>query len=412
MVRQTIDRKSRRRKRTGLWLLLVLGPIFLPLNFNFPGTSTWAPWLVIPILVIIAGHRWMKDEGGVPVITYHSVSEGEGWLPLYAKASVTPETFDRQLRMLRDMGCNVIPNRDLMNARKKGLTLPDRPVVLHFDDGYLDNWTAAYPILKRHKMPATVFASADFIEDGEKARSNLEDERSGAAGRHALKWMGYLNWPELRALDESGLVDVQSHGTDHARVRTGPNEVDRLTPANWRDHAWMQWALMEGNKSKWFHGADPPCVPYGTSVYESGPALASLSWSEGGLESRAEYEARVTGALERSRSVLEAGLQKKIDVFCWPYNRATPAGRDLAELAGYAATTGGKGENRAEEDRRVISRMSVRERTLGFRWGWADRLAFRARVRLGHGNYYWYLPLLAFKVVGFVTKPLFGGRTG
>ena len=202
MVRQTIDRKARRRKRAGLWLLLVVGSIFLPLNFNFPGTSTWTPWLVIPILVIIAGHRWMKDEGGVPVITYHSVSDGEGWLPLYAKASVTPASFDKQLRLLRDLRCNVISTLDLVKARKEGLALPDRPVVLHFDDGYLDNWTAAFPILKRHNMPATVFASVDFIAEGEVTRPNLE-EVSGAAGRQELKWKGYLNWAELRALDAS-----------------------------------------------------------------------------------------------------------------------------------------------------------------------------------------------------------------
>jgi peptidoglycan/xylan/chitin deacetylase (PgdA/CDA1 family) len=408
MAQETIDRRSRRRKRAGLWLFFVVAFAFFPLNFNFPGTSTWAPWLIIPIFVLLVAHRWMKDEGGVPIITYHSVSDDQSWLPWSAGAAVTPETFERQMRTLRKMGCNIISTFELIDSRKERRPLPSKPVAIHFDDGYVDNWTAAFPILKRHGLRATVFASVDFIEDGEEIRPNLEFTGPERAGGDPIEWRGYLNWAELRTMDASEFVDVQSHGTDHGRVRTGPAAVDRLTPANWRRHAWVQWAAANGNKSGWFRHADPQYVPYGTDVYESGPALASTAWIDGVLESQAEYETRVRVALESSRSVLEAALQKKIRVFCWPYNSATQAGRRIAEETGHWASTGGRGENRLDEDPRVISRMSVHERVLGIRWDWLDCLAFRARVRLGHGNYYWYLPLIVIKLAGLITKPLLG----
>lgn len=314
------------------------------------------------------------------------------------------------MRTLREMGCKVVSTLDLLKARREGGALPSKPVVIHFDDGYLDNWTAAYPIIKRHGVRTTLFVSLDFIEDGEKSRPTLEDVEAGRAAPEALEWRGYLNWAELREMDSSGLVDVQSHGNDHGRVRTGPAVVDLLTPANWRKHAWVQWAEMEGTKAGWHLHSDPPCVPYGSPVYESGPALASRSWRDGSLESEAEYEARVRRILETSRALLGAALEKEIRVFCWPHSAATQTGRRIAEETGYWASTGGRGENRIGEDPRVISRITVHDEVLGRRWDWLDSLVFKADVRMGHGVYYWYMPLLAVRLLGLATRHLPGGR--
>jgi len=315
------------------------------------------------------------------------------------------------MRTLREIGCNVVSTLDLIKARKEGGTLPARPVVIHFDDGYLDNWTAAYPTIKRLGLKTTLFVSLDFIEGGKKTRPTLDDVKAGGVAPEALEWKGYLNWTEIRAMDSSGTVDVQSHGTDHGRVRTGPAVVDRLAAGNWRKHAWMQWAEMKDGKAGWFRHREPPCVPYGAPVYESGPALASRSWRDGAIESQAEYEARVRAALETSRAALGAALGKEIVVFCWPYSSATKDGRRIAEETGFWASTGGRGENRAGEDPRVISRISVHDEVLGWRWDWLDCLVFKAGVRMGHGNYYWYIPLLAVRLLALATKPLVrGGR--
>lgn len=403
---ETYDRRSRRRTRAGLWLLFVTVSLAFPLSMDFPGSSSRLPWLILPALVFVAGHRWMAEVGGVPVLTYHSVSVERDWLPWALGTSVTPETFERQMKTLKAIGCNVVSTPELVNARKAGEPLPSKPVVIHFDDGYLDNWTAAYPIIRRHGLSATLFVSTDFIEDGKETRPNLDDVGAGKRSQESLEWSGYLNWAELRAMDSSGLIDVQAHGTDHGRVRTGPRMVDRLTPGNWRSHAWVQWAQMNGNKSQWFRHSEPPLVPVGSPVYESGPALASRSWRDGGLESEAEYEARVRSVLETSRAALEAALQKKVMIFCWPYNRATPAARRIAEETGFLASTGGHGENRPEEDPTVISRITVHEGTLGLHWSWLDCFMFKAKVHMCHGNYYWYLPVLAIRLLGHVTKPL------
>jgi len=385
MAYREIDRKLRRRVRVAAWLAcLAASAAASAAMARSTGPARFAFFLP-PAAVLVLGHRWMADPGGVAVLVYHSVSADSRWLPWAAGTSVRPETFERHLRALREMRCNVVTTADLVASRLEGRALPDRPVVLHFDDGYLDNWVAAAPILARNGAKATVFVSTDFIESGETARPQM----NGRAEH--LEWSGYLNRAELKAMDSSGVMDVQSHGTDHGRVATGPRAVGRITPRNWRRHAWMQWAEMDGNKSQWFKGQDPPRVPYGAEIPESGPALACRRWTGNGIESEQEYESRVRDALERSRRELEEILGKRVKFFCWPYNTATEEARRIASEVGYEATTGGRGENRPGEDPRVISRITVHESVTGIPLPWLDGLFFRANVRLCHGVYYWAL---------------------
>ncbi len=405
MAGKIVNRRLRRNSRLVGWTVCLLAsivPFALPAGVEGQGRFLW---LILPAAVLVGWHRWMKDEGAVPVIVYHGVSADQSWLPWAFGTVVTPETFERHLRILRDLGCNVISTRELLGARVDGRPLPKRPVAIHFDDGLLDNWTAAAPLLRRYEMKATLFVSLDFIEQSTDLRPNLDDVLYGRAAQDDLRWSGYLNWAELKELDSSGIVDVQAHGVDHGRVPTGPGTVGEVAPGNWRRHAWVQWAAMNGNKSSWYLHGDPPAVPYGAPIPESAPALAARAWRDGRLESEKEYEDRVRTVLERSRRELGSALAKKIEVFCWPFNAATETGRRIAGELGYAATTGGRGENRRDEDPRVISRMTVLEHTTSLRSRRLEDLIFAARVRAAQGVYYWNIVLLPLSLL----RRLLGG---
>lgn len=404
MAFTTINRRLRRQTRAGCWLVCLAASFIPAVLVASQALTAQLLWLVLPLAVGIGGHRWMKHEGGVAVLVYHSVSGERNWLPWAYGTSVEPKTFERQLRALRDLGCNVISTAELVEARRAKKPLPAKPVVIHLDDGYLDNWVAAFPLLKRHGLKATLFVSLDFIEDGAELRPGIEDPKVTGDGASDLEWSGYLNWAELKAMDSSGFVDVQSHGIEHGRVVTGPRVVDKITPENWRRNAWVQWAGMNGDKSSWFRHKDPPLVPCGSPVFESRPALASRARRDGLTESEEEHEARVRDVLQRSRETLGQVLEKEIRFFCWPYNTATATGRRLAEEVGFWASTAGMGENRPEEDPRVISRTTVLDHVLAWRWPWLDKLAFRGWVRLCHGNYYWYPLLLSISVLSRVTR--------
>lgn len=390
------SRKSRRQLRFGIWIMVLVGTGLLTIF----GAGVLGPWwnrLGVIMLVLILCHRWMKDEGGIPVLVYHSITFSPKWLPWAREISVSPKTFEAHLQLIQQRGYPVIRTTDLYEARRSGKNdLPDRSVVIHLDDGYLDNWVVVFPLLRRYNFPATLFVSLDFIESGKKIRLTLEDVELGRCRAEDIQWEGYLNWAELRLMQASGLIDIQSHGIDHGRVETSCKMVDTITSENWRHLAWVQWRAMPGDKTSWFHNSHPPYIAYGSPVRENEVALAARAWTPSGIESEQEYSNRVESVLRISRETLERKLNKKVDLFCWPQNQTTDQARCLAEKVGYFATTGGKGENRPDEPFSVISRFSVNEQTLGWRWVWADKLALQANIRLFQGNYYWYPLVFAF----------------
>jgi peptidoglycan/xylan/chitin deacetylase (PgdA/CDA1 family) len=358
----------------------------------------------------------MRRPGGVPVLVYHSVSPDQGWLPWSDRIAVTPETFDRHLTLLRRRGFTVLGNRVFLDHRAAGLPMPPRPAVIHLDDGYLDNWVAAVPILRRHGLPATIMVSLDFIEPGDLLRPTLDDVAAGRAAPGDLDWQGYVNRAEIAAIERGGLVAIEAHGTDHGRVETGPAVVDVLAPDNWRRLAWVQWRAMAGDKSGWFRTAEPPRVPLGTPVRCNAPALAARAWRDAGTETAAAWLDRVGAVLAASRDRLGAVLGRPVTLFCWPENAVTPEVHALALSLGYRATTGGRGENRPGEDPTVISRVHAGDRALGLRWDALDDLHLLASCRAFHGNYYWCLPLFAIHALAAALAVLRragqGARTG
>ncbi len=393
------SKKSRKLRKIRVLLAggAILAAWLAALTLILLGGSWW--WLLLPATAMAGAHRILHRPGAVPVFTYHSVSDSDGWLPWAPNIAVSSDLFARHLDVLAGCGARVIPTAELVAARLEGRPLPRRAVVLHLDDGYLDNWVAAFPALKVRGMPATIFVSSDFIDPGSGLRPNLEDVAAGRADRDALQWDGYLNSDELRALQASGLIDVQSHGTDHARVFTGPEAIGALTAENWRHLAWVQWGATPGDKSGWHKLEQPLAVPLGSPVLRNGPALTSQAWLGDRLETQEEFAERALGTLRRAREELGRVVGRPITVFCWPQNLATLRSRELAHRAGFIATTGGWEENRPGQDGRVISRVHVGRDVLGLVCPWADRMYFRAQVHVGWGNYYWYGLIFAFETI-------------
>lgn len=106
--------------------------------------------------------RRAREAHGL-VLMYHRVAAPavDPW-----QLAVTPDTFESQLRALRQ-AFDLVPLRDLHQSLRTGRH--SRPVAsVTFDDGYLDNLTTAKPILERHAVPATVFVISGFVgrQDG------------------------------------------------------------------------------------------------------------------------------------------------------------------------------------------------------------------------------------------------------
>jgi len=111
----------------------------------------------------VCSRRLNKDK--VTILAYHRVVDlDQKPAPFYEKnVSCSPQIFEKQMIYLRSK-FNLISLEDYVDARKSGTALPPSSVLITFDDGYRDVYENAYPILRKYKIPATLFVTVDFVE--------------------------------------------------------------------------------------------------------------------------------------------------------------------------------------------------------------------------------------------------------
>ncbi len=137
----------------------------------------------------------------VPILMYHYVSVPPPDADKYRlDLTVTPDAFETQLDYLAINGYHPIRLADLTNYLLNGAALPDKPIVLTFDDGYADNYTIVFPALRNHKFPATFFIITDFVNEN--------------------RW-GYMNWAQLAEMVKGGM-EIGSHSLDHPDLYRKP----------------------------------------------------------------------------------------------------------------------------------------------------------------------------------------------
>lgn len=111
---------------------------------------------------------------GIPVLLYHHVSEDNSDLP---KLTVTPAEFERQMAMLKAAGFETIsPQEFIAYMRQEPVTLPDKPILITFDDGYEDNYLHAFPILKQFDFSAVIFMVGVNIDRQQRLSSQQMQE--------------------------------------------------------------------------------------------------------------------------------------------------------------------------------------------------------------------------------------------
>jgi peptidoglycan/xylan/chitin deacetylase (PgdA/CDA1 family) len=150
------------------------------------------------------------DHLSVPVLMYHRIASRTA--PGLERHCVSPELFEAQLRLLRREGYQSIGPEDLIAFLRFERGLPPRPVMLTFDDAYLDFARDAWPRLRRHGFSATVFAISGCV--GGRA---AWDDRYGEAAP-------LMDWGQLRDLSADG-VAIESHGDTHRPMTRLPAEA-------------------------------------------------------------------------------------------------------------------------------------------------------------------------------------------
>lgn len=158
-------------------------------------------------------------QNGIPVLLYHHISEGPDNMP---ELGVSVTEFDRQMKGLREAGFQSI-SLDALYAYMQGekVNLPDKPVVITFDDGYEDNYSTAHPILERYGFRAVLFmVGANFDRD-----DRLSTGQAREMTAHTWQMESHtLTHPDLTTLDKKELKK-ELYGGKRKVERTVRQEV-------------------------------------------------------------------------------------------------------------------------------------------------------------------------------------------
>jgi peptidoglycan/xylan/chitin deacetylase (PgdA/CDA1 family) len=274
---------------------------------------------------------------------------------------VTPASFERQLRILKQL-FTILPLAEWIERRRRNQPLPPRACAVTFDDGWLDNFEFALPILEREQVPATIFVVSDMIgthrefwpnrlaalfADTTRDRNSAEFRwlhgrpgfrLEGVPGREAIAALigsckalsdaelterldamesggtarpaapALMDWQQLRALQQTGLIDIGSHTRNHRR-------------------------LLEGLDAATLHSE-----------------------------------------IVDSRTHIERELERPVSLFCYPNGDASAAAKELVDRHYLAAVTTRSGINSAATPAHELFRIAIHEDI-------ADTtLKFRARL--------------------------------
>ncbi|MBR2743279.1 MAG: polysaccharide deacetylase family protein [Clostridia bacterium] len=201
----------------------------------------------------------------VPIIMYHSVLIDSARTGDYV---VTPETIRADLLYLSRHGYETVFIRDLADFAESGADLPKKPVVITFDDGFLNNISYALPMLEEYSMKAVISpvgAYCDvYTEDPDR---NL--------------YYSYMTWDDIKSAAETGRIETGNHSYDmHSRrPRLGASRMDGENEADYARRLTEDTAKMQ-NKLRENCGVDCTVYtyPFGAVSPEAAETLKSLGF--------------------------------------------------------------------------------------------------------------------------------------
>ncbi len=215
-----------------------------------------SPAFLFLIVTILSGGPFSdaiaQVERGLPILVYHRFGPRAT-----DSMTVTDSVFESHLRYLQENGYRVVPVREILEQYlKKGIWPNSKTVAITADDGHVTVYTNAFPLLKKYRVPMTLFIYPSAISNASYA----------------------MTWDQLRELKASGLFDFESHTYWHPNFKKDQLKLSRV-----------------------------------------------------------EYEKSVDTQLKKSKLVLEAKLNHKIELLAWPFGIYDPWLEAKAVEAGYVA---------------------------------------------------------------------------
>lgn len=274
----------------------------------------------------------MKRARNVPVLMYHHVTPAGGMI------CTTPDLFDDQMAGLARAGYTSLTAQAFADFLAGG-DAPEKSVLITFDDGYLNNWVYAHPILKRHGMNAVLFAVTGWIGEGP-CRPFLGADATISTG-----------------------VTVSSGATASTDVIASTHEASTQLPFC-PDHAQCKRTIAAGDADSVMARWSELAAMQTAGTFEVfSHTHTHTRWDLTCAKAR-EKRTRIDDELVRSRKLLKERLGVEGPHLCWPQGYFDADYLAAASAAGFTHlyTTDPWGQNRPFNDPGHIYRFAVRNK--------------------------------------------------
>ncbi|TWI03598.1 biofilm PGA synthesis lipoprotein PgaB [Luteimonas cucumeris] len=249
------------------------------------------------LCLIQAGGAFAAEPEQLLVISYHDVRDDvatKGDVDSYA---ISTQNFAAHLDWLSAQGYQPISLTQLIDASEGRAALPDKPVLLTFDDGLRSLYTHVFPLLRAYNFPALAAVITGWVD--------LPQGQTVDFGPRPYTHEDFVTWAQLREMQDSGLIEIASH-TDNLHHGVLSNPQGNQTPA----------AI--------------------TRIYD--PASARY-------EDEAAYRARVRADIARSSALIGKNLGRAPRSIVWPYAAYSSVANDIADSEGMRITFDLEGRN-------------------------------------------------------------------
>ena len=158
--------------------------------------------LVLSVCVVCSGIRdtWavsvpVENGKAVPILMYHSLLKDPARAGQYV---ISPDQFRQDIQYLQEHGYTTVLMTDVIRYVQEGTPLPEKPIVITFDDGYYNNYLYGFPILKELNAKAVISIIGRYTD-----LFSQTDENNA--------YYSHCTWDQIREMQASGLVEIQNH---------------------------------------------------------------------------------------------------------------------------------------------------------------------------------------------------------
>lgn len=244
-----------------------------------------------------AGAAAAAESNELLVISYHDVRDDVALKGDADSYAIGTQNFAAHLDWLSAQGYHPVSLQQVIDASEGRAPLPDKPVLLTFDDGLRSLYTKVFPLLRAYRFPALAAVITGWVD--------LPQGRNVDFGPRPYTHDDFVTWAQLREMQDSGLVEIASHTDDlHHGVLSNP----------------------QGNQT--------PAVI--TRIHDP---------SRNAYETEAAYRERLRADLARSSGKIAEHLGRKPRSIVWPYAAYNSESNDIADKLGMRVTFDLEGRN-------------------------------------------------------------------